>query len=50
MKAPLTEYLCDLIDLQAGKIDKEEMRRRWTAGKYRGVKSDYAAWAMGMVR
>ena len=50
MKAPLTAFLCDLIDIQERRITKDEVRARWKAGKYRGVKPDYAAWAMGMVR
>lgn len=44
----LTQFLCDLVDVQQRRITKAEMRQRWQDGAYRGVKPDYAAWAMGM--
>lgn len=48
--SPITLFLCDLIDVQERRITKQEMRKRWQAGKYLGVKPDYAKWAMEAVR
>ena len=43
LESPLTKFLADVVDTNT---TKEAMRKRWEAGAYRGVKADYAAWAM----
>lgn len=39
----LTKYLCDLIAFQMGKLSPDEIRTRWRAGKYTGVRREDAA-------
>lgn len=47
--SPLTTFLCDLVDVREHRIKKDEVSKRWKAGNYRGVKADYAAWAIGLI-
>lgn len=47
--SPLTTFLCDLVDVQERRISKDEVRKRWKAGNYRGVKAEYAKWAIGLI-
>lgn len=44
----LTDFLCDVIDWQEGRITRDDLRARWKAGKYRGVNPEYAKWQMGV--
>lgn len=41
--APLTTYICDLIDCQMGKISANDIRERWKAGRYAGVSKEAGA-------
>ena len=40
--SPLTKYLCDLIGIQRGSLTARQVRQRWKAGAYIGVRSDWA--------
>ena len=43
---PATAFLCDCIRHSAGTITADQIRANWRAGKYRGIKPEWAAqWA-----
>lgn len=41
--APLTRYLCALVDCQMGKCTADELRERWKRGEFTGVSNETAA-------
>lgn len=41
--APLTRYLCALIEVSEGKCTADKLRERWKAGEFKGVRNDWAA-------
>ena len=48
--APLTRFLGDLIRTRDGRLTMADIRKRWSAGEYRGVRDDWAKKYVEMVR
>ena len=38
----LTAYIIALIDVQNGRITATDLRQRWKAGEFKGVRTDWA--------
>ena len=43
MMFPLTKYLCALIDVAEKRCTMDDVRTRWKAGDFKGVRADWAA-------
>lgn len=41
---PLTALICDVLKMKAGTMTLEQIRKNWTADKYRGVNPEIARW------